>query len=106
MMKRGLRLAAYRRVSTERQEDEGTSLAVQLTQIRRAVDNMGGTLVADYAGQESGMEGQPRPQFERLLRDVPSDHFDAVIVANFSRWGRTPSVEIANSTILLPNGIR
>jgi DNA invertase Pin-like site-specific DNA recombinase len=78
------------RVSTERQERKGESLLTQASQVEQAVASLGGTIVKRYAGQEHATEGYERALLDRLLSDaqkVPRV-FDAVIVADATRWSR------------------
>lgn len=87
---RPLRFAALIRVSTEKQERRGESLRTQRTQIDRAVESAGGVIAARYAGQEHGTAGWERAQLDQLLADAAKKPrpFDAVIVADATRWSR------------------
>jgi len=87
---RPLRFAALIRVSTERQEQQGESLRTQDGQIVAAVKQLGGRVVKRYAGQEHATSGWEREQLDQLLADAekPRRPFDAVIVADASRWSR------------------
>jgi DNA invertase Pin-like site-specific DNA recombinase len=51
---------------------------------------MGGQIVRRYAGQEHATAGWERQQLDKLLADAAQDRkpFDAVIVADASRWSR------------------
>ncbi len=88
--KKPLRFAALIRVSTEKQERKGESLRTQQTQIEQAVEAMGGKIAATYAGQEHGTTGYEREQLDKLLADAQKKRkpFDAVIVADATRWSR------------------
>jgi DNA invertase Pin-like site-specific DNA recombinase len=87
-----LRVGALARVSTERQEARGESLAVQERQIREAVEKIGGLLISQhfYIGQEHGTEGFDRERFTRLLNDVLARRVDTVMFADASRFNRKP----------------
>jgi DNA invertase Pin-like site-specific DNA recombinase len=87
---KALRFAALVRVSTERQASKGESLRTQTDQINGAVTLLGGTLARTYAGQEHGTEGWERKQLDQLMADAtrPAHPFDAVIVADPTRWSR------------------
>ncbi len=112
-----LRFAALIRVSTEKQEKQGESLRTQDKQIGQAVASLEGQITKKYAGQEhatkyAGQEhatsGWEREQLNALLADARKARkpFDAVIVADPSRWSRD---NVANETgldILRDNGIR
>ena len=84
----GLRFALLTRVSTEAQQARGESLKVQERQIEAAVRQLGGVIVARYAGQEHGMPGHERRIFERMLADAIAETFDAICVMDTSRWSR------------------
>jgi DNA invertase Pin-like site-specific DNA recombinase len=85
-----LRFAALIRVSTEQQEKKGESLRTQRKQIEQAVASLGGAVAGTYAGQEHATAGHERQQLDKLLADAQKPHrpFDAVIVADPSRWSR------------------
>jgi site-specific DNA recombinase len=85
-----LRFAALIRVSTEKQAAQGESLRTQEAQLSAAVASLGGTIVKRYAGQEHATAGYERQQVERLLADSARKPrpFDAVIVADPTRWSR------------------
>jgi DNA invertase Pin-like site-specific DNA recombinase len=87
-----LRFAALIRVSTERQAKRGESLRTQASQIEQAVALLNGKIVARYEGQEHAVaiEGYKRVKLEQLLEDAQKKPrpFDAVMVADMSRWSR------------------
>jgi site-specific DNA recombinase len=87
-----LRFAALIRVSTEKQEKKGESLGTQRSQIEQAVASLGGNITRWYAGQEHATEGYERQLLEQLLSEAAkpknSRAFDAVMVADPSRWSR------------------
>lgn len=87
---RPLRFAALIRVSTEKQAERGESLRTQAAQVEMAVGDLGGVIAKRYAGQEHATAGWEREQLEKLLADAAkkSRPFDAVIVADPSRWSR------------------
>lgn len=87
---KSLRFAALIRVSTEKQERQGESLRTQSTQIERAVKSLGGVVATRYAGQEHATAGWERQQLDKLLEDAAKARrpFDAVMVADASRWSR------------------
>jgi DNA invertase Pin-like site-specific DNA recombinase len=90
MSNESIRFAALIRVSTERQAAQGESLRTQDTQIASAVESLGGVITKRYAGQEHATASWERKQVEQLLRDASKKRkpFDAVIVADPSRWSR------------------
>jgi DNA invertase Pin-like site-specific DNA recombinase len=83
-----LRFADLIRVSTERQEQQGESLKTQRAQLDRDVTLLGGTIVARFGGQEHATEGWERKELIRLTQDAQRGLYDAVIVADASRWDR------------------
>jgi site-specific DNA recombinase len=82
------RFACLVRVSTERQERKGESLATQLSGNTRDVEVMGGTIAGVYGGQEHATPGWERAEVDRLLQDAARGKFNAVIVAYADRWSR------------------
>lgn len=83
-----LRFAALVRVSTEGQEKWGESLRTQTEQIIEAVRQVGGVITEWYKGQEHATPGYERKMFEELLADARGGHFNAVMVADPTRWSR------------------
>uniref|UniRef100_I2PZ21 Site-specific recombinase, DNA invertase Pin n=1 Tax=Desulfovibrio sp. U5L TaxID=596152 RepID=I2PZ21_9BACT len=83
-----LKFACLARVSTEAQEKKGESLDTQETQLRNAVRSVGGELFKLYRGQEHATSGQDRSLLDQLLSDGEKHLFDAVMVADHSRWSR------------------
>jgi site-specific DNA recombinase len=85
-----LRFAALIRVSSEKQAKKGESLRTQTSQIDGAVKALAGTIAIRYAGQEHATAGWERQQLDKMLADAekPRRAFDAVIVADCSRWSR------------------
>ena len=61
-----LRFSILARVSTSEQEDKGTSLEVQQKTLRRCVEQLNGTVVKEYIGQESAMGVKERPNLEDI----------------------------------------
>jgi len=86
-----LRFAPMIRVSTERQDKQGESLLTQKTQIKQHVKFMKGVIPGycwKYVGQEHSTPDYERNLLDQLLEDSEKDLFDAVIVADSSRWSR------------------
>lgn len=103
-----LRFAALIRVSTESQAKQGESLRTQAGQIERAVESLGGVLVEKYAGQEHATAGWEREQLNKLLEDAqkPKRPFDAVVVADPSRWSRDNVASEKGLLALRDNGVK
>lgn len=103
-----LRFAALIRVSTEKQAQKGESLRTQATQLDRAVEALRGKVVTRYAGQEHATAGWERQQLNKLLADAAKKTrpFDAVIVADPSRWSRDNVASETGLQALRDNGVR
>jgi DNA invertase Pin-like site-specific DNA recombinase len=103
-----LRFAALIRVSTERQAQQGESLRTQTGQIERAVESLGGEVAMKFAAQEHATEGWERAQLDKLLADAQKARkpFDAVIVADPSRWSRDNVRSEEGLKILRDSGVR
>lgn len=108
MVGTNLRFAALARVSTEQQEKQGESLRTQKKQLMSAVGHLGGTIVEWYGGQEHATAGWEKKEIDRLLRDAQKNArpFDAVIVADPSRWSRDNRASETGLEQLKNNGIR
>src|SRR5262245_14770824 len=115
MPAKSLRFAILPRVSTENQAAQGESLRTQPSQMEQAVSGLGGEIVARYAGQEHATANNERVLLDKLLEDAStprnpaiasSRRFDAVMVADATRWSRD-NVKSETGLITLRNaGIR
>lgn len=87
-----IRFAPLIRVSTEQQERKGESLRTQRKQIDAAVEQLGGVIPDycrdKYTGQEHATPSSEREMLDLLIEDAKRGLFDAVIVADASRWSR------------------
>lgn len=103
-----LRIAALIRVSTEKQERKGESLRTQGNQIEQATAALGAKIVRRYAGQEHATEGYERQLLDRLLADAanPDRPFDAVMVADPTRWSRDNVKSEQGLELLKDAGVR
>jgi len=104
-----LRFAPIIRVSTEKQEQKGESLADQKSHIIDYVKFLHGSIPEscwEYSGQEHATPGQERAKFDKLLKDSGKDIFDAVMVTTPDRWSRDPLKSAESLNILKANGIR
>ena len=93
-----IRAAAYIRVSTTRQAEEGVSLGDQLRSIEERVRQLGGEVSEVFSDSGSGTDDK-RPEFRRLLalaRSVDRP-FDLVVVHSTSRLAR--NVVLSESSI-------
>jgi DNA invertase Pin-like site-specific DNA recombinase len=90
-MATALRFAILARVSTETQEKEGESLAVQKKILTKCVEMLNGTIVKEYIGSESATSGEKeRPILDEMLADSRKHLFDALMVYDLSRLTRDP----------------
>lgn len=84
-----IRAFAWARVSTPGQEEGGHSLPEQLRQIRKFASDNGYTLVADFQEAASAFRHQERRhEFNRMLDRIQPDRIAAIIVHDYSRFGR------------------
>ena len=83
------RVAAYARVSTEMQAEEGLSITAQLNEIREFATARGWTVVSEFV--DAGISGQTldRPGLQSLLTAAEQGAFDIVIVHELSRLSRS-----------------
>ena len=88
MEKKIMRFAPLIRVSTESQAKRGESLHTQKKQLELAIEGLGGTVYQWYAGQEHATPDQERKILDQLIQDAQQQKFDAVMVADISRWSR------------------
>ena len=83
-----LRVAAYCRVSTIREEQLG-SLENQLAYYTHYIsDKPGWRLVSAYYDRASGMRVSKRPGYQRMLKDCAKGKIDLILVKSVSRFGR------------------
>jgi DNA invertase Pin-like site-specific DNA recombinase len=110
MKEKKLRVAPLIRVSTEKQATQGESLQTQRQQIELAVSQIGGVIpeycLNRYAGQEHGTRDYERKMMDQLLEDSGKDLFDAVMVADESRWSRDNEKSKKGLRLLEGNKIR
>jgi DNA invertase Pin-like site-specific DNA recombinase len=84
-------VAAYSRVSTQRQSDEGMSLEMQRRAIAQYCAAMG--LAEPIAYEDAGISAfkeriEHRPAFARLLADAEAGAIGTIVVASLDRWSR------------------
>ncbi len=94
------------RVSTERQKKRGESLNTQRKQLEDAISRFGGKIYNWYAGQEHATVNEERIILNQLLRDASQNKFNAVIVADISRWSRDNHKNKESLEILKEHKIR
>lgn len=91
-----MRVVALYRVSTEKQENEGASLAAQQRRFREMAAASGWTTVAEFRGQESAAKAaSERVVLQQLLACVRAESVDAVWVYEQSRLTRGDELDVA-----------
>lgn len=100
-----MRMAAYCRVSTEK-EEQLSSLKNQKEFFEQYAKKCGDTLVEIYADEGiSGKSMKKRDAFMRLLEDSGKHHFDYVAVKDISRFARNTSDFLYGIRTLRANGV-
>ena len=90
-MERGkeMKTAIYCRVSTEGQEQDGTSLQTQAEACLNYCKIKGYEVTQQFSEAWSGLSLE-RPKLEELREKVRSDSIDAVVVYSLDRFSRDP----------------
>ena len=101
-----LRFAPLVRVSTEKQEKRGESLNTQRKQLKQAINNLNGTIYRWYTGQEHATPDNERKILNDLIDDAQAGKFDAIMVADISRWSRDNQMSKKYLNILRDNQIQ
>jgi site-specific DNA recombinase len=89
------RIAAYCRVSTQRQAAEGDSVEAQQNNINRFIDfrkAVQGWVVEStcfYIDEGKSAKDKNRPQLQRLMRDIEAGHINVVICFKLDRITRS-----------------
>ncbi len=83
------RVAAYARVSTDMQAEDGLSITAQLNEIREYATARGWTVVSEFV--DPGISGQTldRPGLQSMLTAAEQGAFDILIVHELSRLSRS-----------------
>lgn len=85
-----LTLALYRRVSTDKQADEGYSLDVQLEKLRAYSKTLSDVKeVRDYMDDGYSGSSLDRPEMQRLIHDIQAGEITHVIVVKLDRLSRS-----------------
>src|SRR5690349_3794540 len=79
----------YVRVSTDRQADQGVSLAAQTERVRAMATVLGAELVDIVVDGGESAKSMNRPGFKRVLALIDSGDVKAVIVAKLDRLTRS-----------------
>ena len=102
-----MRAVGYIRVSDTSQVD-GHSLDAQERAIRLHCEKQDWELVSFYRDEGRSAHTDvisKRPEFKRLLDDVPLDKFEVVVVHSFDRWARHMSVVTSTLPMLARNHV-
>lgn len=100
-----MRIAAYCRVSTEK-EEQLSSLANQKEFFEQYAKNNSATLVEIYADEGiSGKSMANRDAFVQMLADSQNDKFDCVVVKDISRFSRNTQDFLYGVRTLKANGV-
>jgi hypothetical protein len=84
-----MRIAQYRRVSTEEQRDSGAGMEAQRIAIEAEVERRGWTIVARFEDTASGRDMRRRAGLARAIEAVESDEADALVVSKLDRLTRS-----------------
>ena len=84
-----VRTAAYCRVSTEREEQEG-SYEIQMNYFRDKIENNPQMELTGLYGDKgkSGMKAQSRPGLQHLIADCQAGNIDLILTKSISRFAR------------------
>lgn len=106
IQEKALKFAPLIRVSTEKQEKQGESLLTQRKQLEESIKSLGGTVYRWYAGQEHATPEHERKILEQFIEDAKAKKFDAVMIADLSRWSRDNGRSKSDLKILKDKGVR
>ena len=94
MSKRKLRVAAYCRVSTEHEEQDG-SIELQEDYFRAVIDgNRNWTNAGIFSERTTGLKLKNRKQFNAMIRKCKSGKIDLILTKSISRFGRNTLDEL------------
>ena len=101
------RAFAWARVSTSRQAESGLSMPEQLRQIRMYAAKNGFEIIAEFQEAASAFRHQERRhEFNRMLERISPDRISAVIVHDYSRFGRDSHAAKTTRLDLQKRGVR
>ena len=94
MSKRKLRVAAYCRVSTDHEEQDG-SIELQENYFRTVIDrNRNWTNAGIFTERTTGLKLKNRKQFKAMIRKCKSGKIDLILTKSISRFGRNTFDEL------------
>jgi site-specific DNA recombinase len=85
-----MRTAIYCRVSTEGQEQDGTSLQTQMEACQQYCRLKGYTVAYEFSEAWSGLSLE-RPELTKLREIIQTDDIDTVVVYSLDRFSRDPA---------------
>jgi len=97
--------AIYARVSSSEQI-KGYSLEAQIEAASAFATERGWSVVAEYVEPGLTATNDRRPQFQRMIRDALSGHFEAVIVYSYDRFSRNMEDAVVYKGLLRRDGIQ
>jgi DNA invertase Pin-like site-specific DNA recombinase len=102
-----IRTFAWARVSTSKQEESGLSMPEQLRQIRQFAAKNGFEVIAEFQEAASAFRHQERRhEFKRMLERIQPDRIAAIIVHDYSRFGRDSHAAKTTRLDLQKRGVR
>jgi site-specific DNA recombinase len=84
-----MRVATYRRVSTDMQAEEGFSLEAQKSRLGAYVESQGWKVVKEYVDEGFSAKNTDRPALTMLMNDIKKEKFDIVLVYKLDRLVRS-----------------
>ncbi|MDF2605890.1 MAG: Resolvase domain protein [Bacillales bacterium] len=84
-----MRVAIYRRVSTDIQAEKGFSLEAQKLKLEQFASSQDWTIVADYCDDGYSAKSLERPAIQKLITDVKKREFDVVLILRLDRLVRS-----------------
>lgn len=84
-----MRVAAYIRVSTDKQAEEGYSIAAQRERLKAYAYSQGWEIVQFYVDEGVSAKDMKRPELQRMIKDMKNKLFDIVLVHKLDRLTRS-----------------
>ncbi|MGE6377825.1 recombinase family protein [Peribacillus muralis] len=84
-----MRVAAYARVSTHEQAQEGFSIHAQRERLQAFCVSQGWEIVEEYIEEGRSAKDLDRPKMKKLLNDIKKGHIDIILVYRLDRLTRS-----------------
>ncbi|WP_438447451.1 recombinase family protein [Gorillibacterium sp. sgz5001074] len=84
-----MRAALYIRVSTDEQAEEGFSIEGQKNRLRSFCDSQDWMISKVYIDDGYSAKDLNRPQMQQLIKDIPNDEFDIILIYKLNRLTRS-----------------